>query len=856
MKCNSKFTLTIGLMALLCLFSSNLQAQSVRSKININRAWKFFLGDTTQAEKATFSDKSWKNINLPHNFSLPYFQEARWYVGFGWYRKTITVPASWKNKNIALEFEGAFREAEIFVNGTLVGTHASGYTGFAVDITKALKVGDNTLAVRLSNHWSPRIAPRNGDHNFTGGIYRDVSLIVTNPTHVAWYGTFVKTPKVSAKEGLVSVSTEVENKSNSSKKIELRTSVFDPTGKVVDTFSSTQTIAANTLATFEQTGNSISQPKLWHPEHPFMYKLVSKLYENGKILLDQYETPFGFRWVEWTADKGFFLNDEHYYFKGANVHQDHAGWSSAVTNTGFYRDVQLIKDAGFDFIRGSHYPHDPAFADACDKLGMLFWSENNFWGVGGATGEGGWFQGPGTYPYYDEDSKPFGESLKTSLREMIRVNRNHPSIITWSMCNEPFFTHQSTMPKVRELLKELVAYSHELDPTRAAAIGGSQRGEIDKLGDIAGYNGDGARLFIKPGVASVVSEYGSVIDFRPGKYDAGWGDMESQPQFEWRSGQAIWSGFDYGTHAGQLGQMGIIDYQRIPKNKWYWYRKSYRGIEPPSPTVAGTPVQLKLSADKTVIQQADGTDDVHLLVTVLDAQGRELSSSPDVTLTLVSGPGEFPGGSSISFSNKSNIAIRDGKAAIEFRSHYAGTSVIKASSAGLPDAFITIISKNAPVYLASKTPKIAERPYVKFDDIMPAERKGKVNLVFNRPTRVSSEEASHTGRYVNDGSLQTYWQAQGNNKVAWLQIDLENTYHLTEIKLAFPQDGLVDYSIEISNDGINWITLSTQHTQVSKETLLTHTFKEKVKAGLVRIAFSTPNSNSIIGLSEFEVYGE
>ncbi|MDI9875066.1 glycoside hydrolase family 2 protein [Flectobacillus rivi] len=842
-------------MALFCLFCGVLNAQSVRSKININREWKFFLGDTTQAEKTAFSDKAWKNINLPHNFSLPYYQEARWYVGFGWYRKHITMPASWKNKNVSLEFEGAFREAEVFVNGTLVGTHASGYTGFTFDITKALKVGDNTIAVRLSNHWSPRIAPRNGDHNFTGGIYRDVSLIVTNPTHVTWYGTFVKTPKVSAKEGLVSVSTEVANKNNSPKKITLRTSVLDPTGKVVDTFSSNQTIPANGVVTFEQTGNSIPQPKLWHPTHPFMYKLVSKLYENGKVLLDQYETPFGFRWVEWTADKGFFLNGEHYYFKGANVHQDHAGWASAVTNTGFYRDVQLIKDAGFDFIRGSHYPHDPAFADACDKLGMLFWSENNFWGVGGATGEGGWFQGPGTYPYYDEDSKPFGESLKTSLREMIRVNRNHPSIITWSMCNEPFFTHQSTMPKVRELLKELVAYSHELDPTRAAAIGGSQRGEIDKLGDIAGYNGDGARLFIKPGVASVVSEYGSVIDFRPGKYDAGWGDMESQPQFEWRSGQAIWSGFDYGTHAGQLGQMGIIDYQRIPKNKWYWYRKAYRGIEPPAPTVAGTPAKLKLSADKTVIQQADGTDDVHLLVTVLDAQGRELSNSPEVTLSLVSGPGEFPGGSSITFSNQSNIAIRDGKAAIEFRSHYAGTSVIKASASGLEDAFITIVSKNAPAFLASTTPKITERPYVKYDDIVPAERKGKVNLVFNRPTRVSSEEANHTGRYVNDGSLQTYWKAKTTTQDTWLQIDLENTYKLTEIKVAFPQDGIINYSVEISNDGINWKTISTHNTEVQKETLLTHTFKEPTKAGLIRIKFDRRNTISLIGLSEFEVYG-
>jgi beta-galactosidase/beta-glucuronidase len=128
-------------------------------------------------------------------------------------------------------------------------------------------------------------------------------LIVTNPTHVTWYGTFVKTPKVSAKEGLVAVSTEVENKSP--KKIELRTSVLDPTGKVVDTFSSTQTIPANTLATFEQTGNSIAQPKLWHPKHPFMYKLVSKLYENGKILLDQYETPFGLDGLNGQPTKAF-----------------------------------------------------------------------------------------------------------------------------------------------------------------------------------------------------------------------------------------------------------------------------------------------------------------------------------------------------------------------------------------------------------------------------------------------------------------------------------------------------------------------------------------------------------------------
>jgi hypothetical protein len=144
---------------------------------------------------------------------------------------------------------------------------------------------------------------------------------------------------------------------------------------------------------------------------------------------------------------------------------------------------------------------------------------------------------------------------------------------------------------------------------------------------------------------------------------------------------------------------------------------------------------------------------------------------------------------------------------------------------------------------------------VKFDDIVPAERKGKVNLVFNRPTRVSSEEASHTGRYVNDGSLQTYWKAKTTTQAAWLQIDLENTYHLTEIKLAFPQDGAIDYSIQISNDGINWETISRNNKDVRKGNLNDSYLEKPTKAGLIRIVFNPTNSSSLFGISEFEVYG-
>ena len=145
---------------------------------------------------------------------------------------------------------------------------------------------------------------------------------------------------------------------------------------------STQTIAADATNVFDQTSAPIANPKLWSPEHPNLYSVKTVVLDGGKPV-DDYTSPLGFRWFKFTADQGFFLNGEHYYFKGANVHQDHAGWGDAVADSGFFRDVKLMKDAGFDFIRGSHYPHAPAFAAACDQIGMLFWSENCFWGTGG-----------------------------------------------------------------------------------------------------------------------------------------------------------------------------------------------------------------------------------------------------------------------------------------------------------------------------------------------------------------------------------------------------------------------------------------------------------------------------------------
>lgn len=847
--------LLVALLAAIYAPQILLAENGGRSKININREWKFFLGDDTAAKTIKYNDAAWANVHLPHNFSIPYFQSAHWYTGYGWYRKQFSVVSGWKGKSIFIEFEGAFREAEIYVNGQLAGKHSGGYTGFSLDVSKLVKTGNNVLAVRLNNKWNARLAPRNGDHNFTGGIYRDVYLVVTDPVHVTWYGTYITTPNLSKELGDVNIQTEVKNDGVQSRSYTVKTDIIDPSGKIVSTVSSKEIIAGGSIVNFKQTTMPVQLPKLWHPKHPFLYKAVTTVLD-GEASLDKYETTFGFRWTRWTADSGFFLNGEHYYFKGANAHQDHAGWASAVTNTALVRDVQMIKDCGMNFVRGSHYPHDPAYSDACDTLGMLLWQENDFWGSGGDQREtDNWYSGAGAYPMNKDDQPYFDESVRNDLKEMIRIHRNHPSIIVWSLCNEPFFTGYGTLPRIKEFLIELTALVHELEPTRPVAIGGCQRGDIDKLGDIAGYNGDGARLFINPGVANVVSEYGSTIGRRPGKYIPGWGDMEKQRDslFAWRSGEAIWCAFDYGTRAGDFGLMGMIDYFRLPKDMWYWYRANYNNIPRPANAINGTPYQLKLSADKNKIANTDGTDDVMLVVSVLDKEGRQLSNSPDVKLQIVSGPGEFPTGRSIVFSSASDIYIRDGKAAIEFHSYNGGKTIVKAFAEGLLSDSIIIHTNGAPVYVEGKTPKIADRPYMRYTIAQVQSEKDAVNTAYQKPTRASSELRGKTANNANDRDTASYWQGDITTTEQWWQVDMENLYTVSLVRLLLVDADAGSYTIELSKDGQTWDKLADNSSGGNKRRKL-HDINSNSVGRFVRIIFKVLDRP--VQLQEVEVFGK
>jgi len=858
-------------LTLMCLIAASTVLG--RETWNINRDWKFIREDVKGAEVPAYNDDGWSPVHLPHTFSLPYFLWPDFYTGYGWYRKHLKVPSGWMGKNVSLEFEAAFQEAEIFVNGRKVGAHRGGYVGFPVDITPALHEGDNVIAVRLNNLWQPDLAPRAGDHTFSGGLYRDVSIVVSDPVRIAWKGTFVTTPQLAATGGqssVVRIVTELENTSSTTRTVELQTDIISPAGAKIAGVSSSVQIPAGGRSEVVQTTPAITALQLWSPESPALYTAASTL-RDGKTQLDETTTHFGFRWTEWNAEKGFFLNGKHVWVQGANVHQDQAGWGDAVTNAGHWRDVKMLKDAGFNFIRGSHYPKDPAFAEACDRLGVMWISENIFWGIGGKHRDGTWYAS--AYPVTEKDEPGFEQSVLDSLRAMIRIHRNSPSIIGWSVSNEPFFSDCS-MAKVAGLLKRSVDLAHELDPSRPAGIGGAQRplgpDRIDRIGDFAAYNGDGATQpsFQNPGVPSLVSEYGSVVADRPGKFDPGWGDLKAQltdgtpSRFPWRSGVAVWCMYDHGSHAGlNLARMGIVDYFRLPKRAYYWYRENLAGVPPPAWPAKGTPAAITITSDKAVLNATDGTDDTQIVVTLVGQSGNPVDAATPVTLSIASGPGEFPTGSSITFTppgrgEASDIAIRDGRAAIAFRSYQGGETVIKAHADGLPETSLKIMTRGEPAYQQGITPPTPDRPYARCRTASANEvpSSSAPVLALNRPTSASSAAGGAPAGLANDGNLSTAWRAVADTRAeaSW-EVFLEVAYDIDRIELHFPSPAPHRYWIDVNADG-KWSTVVDQSD--SSRTDLTRVavgnFGRAVSGVRVRFAANGP----VPELAEVSVGGD
>jgi len=695
----------------------------------LNKTWKFIKQDVSGASATSYSgESSMRSVNLPHSFDIPYWRANHPVAPYvGWYRKHFTVTQTELDAKLRffIEFEGSYNSTSVYVNGHYAGMHKGGFTGFSFDITSFVNANDNVLAVRVDGAITDTIAPATGEFIFIGGIYRNVYLVKTNALHVTWYGTFVSTPQVtttSPASATVKMKTEIKNDGTAAASCMVKTIVVDSLGNEVSSFESTQTLNAGATVNFVQTSPAISNVKLWSPSSPYLYTAYTEVY-SGSTLVDNFKTPLGIRTIQWTTTDGFELNGKRLWLQGANVHQDRAGWAYASVNTGSYRDVKLVKDCGMNFIRGSHYPHAPAFSDACDKLGVCLWSESVFWGFTN-----------GGYPSNDAS---FKQTCLDETREMIRIHRNHPSIIMWSMGNEVWFTSPQNLAVAN--VTAMIAVAHSEDSTRPAGIGGAQQWttQLGAPSDVLGWNGGGSQnggySYSKP---MMITEYGSCIDTSwvdksasnycwNGEGDGSTivmnGNMPAQPAY--CGGISLWCAFHHGSIAdyvgnpfpgngfyGYSGLMGFISHARVPLQRYYAYKNKYLGTPLPVWPVNGTPAKLKLTTDMSSITD-DGTTDALLTVQVQDASGNWLLNSPSITLTDASGFGSFPDTSSnlatsnvatITFRNGPNVTdvldkgVRNGQAGIEFRSYTAGTVKIVASSGTLAKDSVTITVVHVP----------------------------------------------------------------------------------------------------------------------------------------------------------------
>jgi beta-galactosidase len=587
--------------------NGNLPANpGARPTYTINDNWRFSENDPAGAEKRATADADWKIVNIPHTWNeRDAFDDTPDYRrGAGWYRKELSLSSALKNKRIFLYFEGANQTAEVYVNEKFVGRHIGGYSAFSFDVTDFVNFTEaNLVAVKVDNSFNPDIPPLTADFTFYGGIYRDVWLLATDSVHLkvtdfASPGVQISTPELSEKSGAVRIAGTVVNADEKAKTIEVINSIVDADGKEIISAGSKLEIKPKSEAVFRQTTRPVANPRLWSPENPYLYSVKTRLSENGKVL-DEITNPLGFRWFSFDGEKGFSLNGKAVKLRGANRHQDYQGLGNALPDALHVRDMELMKEAGYNFVRLAHYPQDPSVLQAADRLGLMIWEETPL-------------------VNYITISEAFNENSARMVREMIRQHRNHPSVIMWGYMNEIYLR----VPKENEanIKKETVKLARALnelakteDPTRPTTIAfhGSEVYNTEGLGDIADltgwnlYSGWYSREFADfgkfldqqharyPKRPLIISEYGANSDLRlhslnPRRFDS---TTEYQRLFHesyleqinarpFIAGQAIWNEYDFGAelrgeNMPHVNNKGMFTYDRKPKDVHYFYKANY-----------------------------------------------------------------------------------------------------------------------------------------------------------------------------------------------------------------------------------------------------------------------------------------
>lgn len=442
----------IVVVILICTVITIDAQENIERKQLFDFGWKFFLGDMPDASKKNFNDKNWRNVDLPHDWSIegkvdstnPNGTAGGYFpTGIGWYRKTFTVPSEWKNKRISIYFEGVYMNSEVFIDGKSLGVYPYGYTSFTYELTPDLELNqEHVISVRVDN--SQQINSR----WYTGsGIYRHVWLFVTDPIHISNWGVAITTSDVFSEKATVQIKTIINNETDFPQNIILQTQLWDENSSEAGKIQTSVDLLANSKKEIEQIIN-VSEPMLWKPETPHLYQAHTQIIKNNKII-DDTETTFGIRSIKYTIENGFMLNGETVKLNGGCVHHDNGCLGAAAFNRAEERRVEILKAAGFNAIRTAHNPPSEEFLNACDRLGMMVIDE----------AFDGWKVSKTKYDY----GMLFDEWWQRDLESMVLRDRNHPSIIMWSIGNEII---ERKEPEAIEIAKKLVNCIHKIDPTR------------------------------------------------------------------------------------------------------------------------------------------------------------------------------------------------------------------------------------------------------------------------------------------------------------------------------------------------------------------------------------------------------
>jgi beta-galactosidase len=592
---------------------SNAGGPALRERSLLDFGWRFHFGHANDAAKdfgfgsgrsggfqktggfldpshPAFDDSDWKPVDLPHDWAieLPFknapaltskgsYPLGRDYpeTSVGWYRRVFELAAADGAKRISVEFDGAYRETMVVFNGFYIGRHSGGYDPFSFDLTDFASPGaPNVLLVRvdatLSDGWFYEGA----------GIYRHVWLVKTAPVHVKKWGTLARS-RVQEREATVSIQTEVENHTKSAQNVRVISTILDPSGEQSGKSASAPLSISNAgERTFEQRV-TVKQPALWSLEQRNMYKLVTEV-ESGGTIVDRYETRFGIRSLKFDAEKGFFLNGNSVKVKGTCNHQDHAGLGVALPDAVQYYRVRKLQEMGCNAIRTSHNPPTPELLDACDELGMLVMDETRML-----------------------SSNPDGIA---QFENMLRRDRNHPSVFLWSMGNEESIAPTEIGLRLLTAMKQAAL---KQDDSRPITIAPPPLGiSIGKGGlavcDVMGYNyaDPQAEAYHKlnPNIPVLGTETVSAVGTRGvyvtdrakgyvGSYDpytttgrasaeGWWRFVSARP---WVAGGFVWTGFDYRGEPSPYqwpnigSQYGVIDLCGFPKDTFFYYQSWWTG---------------------------------------------------------------------------------------------------------------------------------------------------------------------------------------------------------------------------------------------------------------------------------------